>query len=704
MNLVTMNYEHSGDGVVIITIDVKDRPMNILTPDLHQDVAKVAEQLATDEKAIGAVIQSGKSSFVAGGDLKRLVSLYDLERSPEQAYSESRVFTEALRKLETCGKPVACAINGAALGGGLELALACHYRVVVNDEKIPLGLPETNVGLIPGAGGTQRLPRLIGIKDATELILSGAHISPQKALKLGLVHKVVNRDELLDEAIRWLKEEGVSEQAWDKRGFQIPGGATLNNPKIGKLWQDLTTRVATTARYNYPAPLAALEAIFNGTTVISFDAALKIETREFSKLTRDPVYRNMTRTLFLNKGIADKHERRPQSVEPVKVKQATIIGVPGEVESLALACATADIEIRTAGENAKSVAQSMQDYAAKHSEKKIESGRSTREKADALIARIALDVDKNSLAESQIILLTGGTQIDTLADLLADLSSTTLIASTTSDISIADITRVLPKYKNTIGWHIKAPVEKNTTVEIILAEDASDECIAMSLDFSKQLRKTPLIQSDILPLFSRHCNQAYMEEALRMVAAGIKPALLENAARSTGMKTSPLRLIDSMSLQTLEDQCDDKDAKAVLHTLHSQHDRKGLVENKGFYDYNEGKTISLWSSLNEHFPPDSEQVDIEVLRQRFLSIQALTALSYYADETMQAADADIASVLICGYPSYTGGMLSYIDTMGISDFIKQCDQLAVKYGPQFTVPAFLHELVKSTNRIYPKAV
>jgi len=243
----TLGYRLADNGVAYITLDVRGRPVNVLTPELHREIGEVAEQLAGDEKAIGAVLHSGKTSFMAGGDLNRIVRYYAMNRTAEEAYSKSRTFTESLRKLETCGKPVAVAINGTALGGGLELTLACHYRVVLDDPEVLLGLPEINLGLLPGGGGTQRLPRLIGLKKAASLILSGRHVTPAEALELGFVDQLAPADDLLIEAERWVLEKGDSEQPWDRKGFRIPGGAKLNDMNVGRLFQVSTAKIS--ARY-----------------------------------------------------------------------------------------------------------------------------------------------------------------------------------------------------------------------------------------------------------------------------------------------------------------------------------------------------------------------------------------------------------------------------------------------------------------------
>lgn len=479
----TMSYKVADNGVAFITIDVKDRSVNVLTPEMHRDFGRVAEKLAGGETAIGAVIHSGKSSFMAGGDLNRIVGYYDMNRSPEEAYTQSRTYTESLRKLETCGKPVAVAINGTALGGGLELALACHYRVVTDDDQILLGLPEVTLGLLPGGGGTQRLPRLIGLEHAAELILSGRRISPAEALELGIVDQVVPGDNLLAAAEKWVLEAGNPHQPWDEHGFRVPGGAGLNDMTVGRLFQKLTARVGVEYRHNYPAPIAILRCLFNGTTVSSMDAALKIETREFSALTRDFVARNMIRTMFINKGKA---------------------GRPDE------------------------------------------------------------------------------------------------------------------------------------------AQQARNEKLG------------------------ERCEQAYIREGMSMLGEGVKPALIENAAFAVGLPKGPLALAGE----------------------------EALAEEQALADARAA-------------PPEDSPVnatDLEDLKQRLLCAQALAAAECWEQELIEPVDADLASVLGWGFPSYTGGVMSYIDSMGLSTFVALCDRFAEQGGALGRPSDWLRGQVKKGERIYPAAV
>ncbi len=512
----TLSFRVAGNGVAFIAIDVKDRPVNVLTPELHQDIGKAAEQLAGDDKAVGAVIHSGKPSFMAGGDLKRIVRYYDMGRTPEQAYTQSRTYTESLRKLETCGKPVAVAVNGTALGGGLELALACHYRVLTDDPKALLGFPEVTLGLLPGGGGTQRLPRLIGLKEAASLILSGRRISPSEALELGVVDKLAATDDLVTEAEKWVLENGAAEQPWDQKGFRVPGGAGLNDVHTARLFQQLTARVSAEYRHNYPAPIAILRCLFNGTTVSSMDTALKIETGEFSALTRDPVARNIIRTLFLNK--------------------------------------------KKAGPSAN-------------------------------------------------------------------------------------------------------------------GEDGP---------------------------FSQRCKVAYIREGLRLVGEGVKPALIENAGFAAGLPLGPLALADEMSLSGVRAAlAGDEACLKVLDFLVETSGRAGKSGGKGFYDYGADGAKALWDGIGQNFNAAGPSADVEVVKQRLLCAQALAAAECWEESMVEPVDADLASIADWGFPTYTGGVMSYIDTLGISAFVELCDRLAEQEGAPGRPSDWLRKRAREDDRIYP---
>lgn len=577
----TMTYHCQDNGVALISINVKDRSVNVLTPEMHHDFGRVADYLAQDDKAIGAVIHSAKSSFMAGGDLNRIVRYYDQGRTAEEAYEQSRTYSQSLRKLETCGKPVAVAINGTALGGGLELALACHYRVVVDNPKLLLGLPEISLGLLPGGGGTQRLPRLIGLEKAASLILSSRYIHPGEALEMGIVDAVTPLDSLLETAEKWVLEIGTSTQPWDQRGFKIPGGSGLNQMAIGQLFQKLTLQVSIDFKYNYPAPIAALRCLFNGTTVSDMDTALRIETKEFSALTRNPVARNMIRTLFLNKGAADRPPQDDLSSRPT-LKTVGLIGSAPYEKLLGEVCAKEGITLVT------------QD--------------------------IGADVD--------MLIIAGENQQYSLSD--------------SSSHEVPD--------DRVIGIYISDPIDKAKAVEIIKSDDISAETVARMKILCWRMRKTPTLQKKANEPFSLMLNSAYNEEGRRLAGLGISPILIENAAMAAGMSAGPL-------LSATEN--------AVL------------------------------VSSEEH------SMSVDEIKNCLLYAQAYAAAAAVEKGLVDPVDADLISVFVNGFPSYTGGVMSFIDTVGLSEFIQTLDR---NYGEDYhhqSTFRWLQKMAQKSNRIYP---
>ena len=689
----TLSYTVADNGVAIITIDVKDRSMNVLTPTLHKDMAGVAGRLKNDTSAIGAVLRSGKPTFMAGGDLKRIVGLYDQKRSAEEAYLQSSTFTESLRALETCGKPVAVMINGTALGGGLELALACHYRVVLNDPKIKLGLPETTLGLMPGAGGTQRLPRLIGLKKAADLILRGASVSPQQALDLGIVQATAGREELFSTAENWVINQGNAQQPWDKRGFSVPGGIALTSPKVSRLLQQLTADVATSTNYNYPAPIAALRAIFKGCNMGSIDGALKVETREFSRLTRGSVARNMIRTLFLSKGAASSLLGRPVDIKKIKVASVAVLldKVTQDDVDFAILCGLSGVTVSIICSDL-SVPSELLEQVSVELARRVACGAIFEAKAASIQSHIR---QSNSSAEILIIKSRMTKQeVSKLIEVPA------IIAVCDPSSGLDTYVRQFFSDDAIIGVSLASFVDNSNVVELIASSNTSMTTLAHCLDFAEQLRLTPTVQHNSPRLFSQSCRQAYLEEGLRMLKEGVSPALIENGGTAAGFSLGPLALADNVSLPMVQAMATVKesDSMTVISRLSRDLKRHGKACGAGFYEYAEDGSQRLWSKLNDNYPKNETQPDVNIVKKRLLSIQALTAVSFIENGITTNEHADLVSVFCAGYPSYTGGAISYIDSMGVSEFINQCNLLRDKFGLQFSCSDWL--LDRPKNRIY----
>lgn len=705
----TIDYQKDAEGIVTLTIDLKDRSMNVLTPQFTSDLAEAIERIAGDEGVRGAVITSAKDSFLAGADLKGFDALFALAREDAKAaYEQARSFSMLLRRMETCGKPFAAAINGTALGGGLEICLACHYRVAANAPKAVLGLPEVQVGLLPGAGGTQRLPRLIGLEASLPLMLQGKHVNPGKAGELGIVHRVVEPGEELAAARQWLLESPDAEQPWDRKGFKVPGGAGAMHPRAAQTFMVGAAMVAKETRHNYPAPIAILSSVFEG-TIVPMDTGLKIESRYFTKLLADPVAQNMVRTLFVNKQKADKLAYRPADVPRLKVQKLGILGAGMMGAGIAYVSAMAGQQVVLL-DTSQEAAEKGKGYSEKLLAKALERGKTSREKADAVLARIHPTTDYQDLAGCDLVIEAvfenRGIKADVTARAEAVLGEDAIFASNTSTLPITGLAEASRRPERFIGLHFFSPVDKMPLVEVIVGEKTSEATIAQALDYVAAIRKTPIVVNDSRGFYTSRVFGVFTNEGITMLAEGVSPALIENAAKFAGMPVGPLAVTDEVTLdlgwkvaeQTradLGDRFEPQTGEPVVRKFVEELDRKGKRFGKGFYDYPVEGPKHLWPGLAEVYPPAEEQPDADYVAKRLLYIQALeTARCMEEGVITRAEDGDIGSIFGWGFPPYTGGTLSFVDTIGIKKFVKECERMARRHGKRFRPSKWLKERAK----------
>ena len=708
----TIQYTVDQDGIAILTIDLPGKSMNVLTPELMQDLDTLVSRAATDEAVIGLVIASGKKTFIAGADIKDMVTAYDRGITLKQAFEFSYGLNQILRKMETCGKPVAAAINGLALGGGLEVCLACHYRVLTDDPRAVLGFPEVNIGLLPGAGGTQRTPRLIGFREAATMILQCRYQSPEKALNLGLVHELAPADQVVERARRWVLEEGDPVAPWDKKGFKFPGG--LMNPGVMQTFMVGNALLAKNTKHNFPGPIAAQSAIFEGCNT-SFDQGLKIESEYFGSLLAGPVARNMMRSLFVNKGKADKLARRPEGVEKSKVSKLGILGAGMMGAGIAYVSARAGMQVvllDTSLENA----QRGKAYSEGLLKKAIERGRSTEEKAAALLGLITPTTDYAELESCDLVIEavfeSQQLKADVTAKTEAVVPESCIFASNTSTLPITGLAEASQRPEQFIGLHFFSPVDKMPLVEIILGKKTNDEAIARSLDYIQQIRKTPIVVNDSRGFYTSRVFSTFTGEGISMLSEGVKPALIENAAKMAGMPVGPLAVTDEVTLELaykigketteamgLEYPADP--ASAAIQKMVEVLDRRGKRFGNGFYDYPADAKKHLWAGLAEHFPEAEKQPDVEALIKRLLYIQALETTRCFEEGVLtHPEDGDIGSIFGWGFPPWSGGTLSFIDTVGIQEFVSECDRMAETYGDRFKVSGWLRERAAQNQSFY----
>ena len=708
---VTMDVDH--DGIAVLTIDVKDKPMNVITADFDQDLGQCLESVISDEKIVGAVITSAKNDFMAGADLKSMLPALRGLSDKSDVVEKVIASNQTMRKMETCGKPFVAAINGTALGGGLELTLACHYRIAVDRPDAVLGLPEVMVGLLPGGGGTQRLPRLIGVQAALELMTQGKHLKPLQAKGLGIVNELASKEELIDKAKAWIKDKGDAVQPWDKKGFKVPGGLDANKVGTIQTFSVVNALVAKNTNHNYPAPISIVSCVYEGCQ-IPIDSGLRIEAKYFVELLTGQVAGNMIRSLFINKQSADKLRARPKGVEKSKVTTLGMLGAGMMGSGIALVSARAGMNVVLLDSTEEQAAKGKE-YTEKFLEKRVARKKMSSDDAAAMLDRIKVTTDYNDLESCELIIEAVFEDREIKAGVTqateAVIAESAIFASNTSTLPISGLAEASKRPKSFIGLHFFSPVERMPLVEVILGKETSDEALARALDYVQQIKKTPIVVNDSRGFFTSRVFSMACNEANTMLTEGVSPALIENAARHAGYPVGPLAVQDETSielgykihLQTMEDMGDAYkpasgwEVSAKLVEL----ERLGKKYGKGFYDYPEGAKKRLWPGLADLFPVSDQQPDVEEVKSRLMTIQALDAYRCLEEHVLMSPDdGDIGSILGWGFPPWSGGVFSYIDTVGIEKFVERCDDYSQRLGERFTVPDSLREKANNKESFY----
>ena len=718
------SFDVDSDGIALVTWDMPGRSMNVLSQSSMADLASIIEKIASDDAIKGAVITSGKGAFCAGADLSMMGGQAggSGDGSPEDRvkamYEGNLKFNMILRSLETCGKPVVAAINGTALGGGLEVTLACHCRIAADNPKTQLGLPEAKVGLLPGGGGTQRLPRLIGAGAALPIILQGSSLNPEKAAKAGIVHKVVPADSLIDEAKKWIREVGDAEQPWDKKGYKVPGGDP-NSKGGAQVFTIGNAQLHKQTHGNFPAQKYILSCVYEGLQV-PIEAGLRIESRYFTKLLMDPRSKAMIRSLFLSMQELQKGARRPAGVPEFKVKKLGILGAGMMGAGVAYVSAQAGMEVVLLDTD-QANAEKGKAYSQKLLEKALERGKTTQDKMDATLARITPTTNFDDLKGADLVIEAvfedRGIKAEVTKKAEPMIAEGGIYGSNTSTLPISGLAEAYSKPEEFIGIHFFSPVDKMQLVEIIMGEKTNDETLAKAMDYVKQIRKTPIVVNDSRGFYTSRCFGTYVSEGLAMLADGIKPAIVENTGKMTGMPMPPLALNDEVSLelgykvrqQTKKDLGDKfvgGPADKLIEKMVVELGRMGRKAGKGFYDYPEGGKKKLWPGRADLVDTKIEEADpelVEEYKKRFLCIQALEAARCFEEGVVtDVRDADVGAILGWGFAPWTGGPLSYIDMLGTKAFVELCDSLAQKYGERFKPNALLREMAEKGESFYTR--
>jgi 3-hydroxyacyl-CoA dehydrogenase/enoyl-CoA hydratase/3-hydroxybutyryl-CoA epimerase len=706
------------DGIALITFDVPGRSMNTLTGKVMAEIPEWVERVKTDDAIKGVVLTSGKTSgFCAGADLGDMAGGMLSGGSLQEAYDAGWKLNGALRALETCGKPVAAAINGLALGGGLELTLACHYRVVGDDNKIQLGLPEIKVGLFPGGGGTQRLTRLIGVQAAMMAMSEGKSFRPNDAKGAGIVHEVVAKGSEVEEAKAWIKGGGKAQQPWDDKGFKLPGGGPYH--PVGVQNFIVGNAMLRKQSYgNYPAVLNLMKAVYEGVQV-PMDAALRIETRYFIKTLMTPQAQGMIRSLFLSKQELDKGAVRPAGIPASDAKKVTVIGAGMMGAGIAYVQAMAGIQTILIDQT-----QEAADKGKAHVEellkKRLSRGQLTQEKYDALLASVIATTDYDQIKGSDLVIEAVFENREIKATVTknaeAQLAPGAVFGSNTSTLPITGLSEASVRPEDFIGIHFFSPVDKMMLVEIIVGEKTGPAAIAKSLDYVTKIKKTPIVVQDGRGFYTSRCFATYVAEGLAMLEEGYSPVLIDNIGRMTGMPRGPLEMHDDVALdlsvkiakQTAEDLGDKYVPLAgaeIVRKMVEDLGRYGRKNGKGFYDY-DSKPKTLWKGLSELAPvkiDDSTPELVEDQKQRLLYRQAVEVARCWEEGVIDdPREADVGAILAWGFAPWTGGPITYIDQIGLKAFVAQADDYAARYGDRFQVPQLLRDMAAKGETFYGK--
>jgi 3-hydroxyacyl-CoA dehydrogenase / enoyl-CoA hydratase / 3-hydroxybutyryl-CoA epimerase len=725
MHMVHFKLETDADGIALVTWDSPGRSMNVIDLKVMEDLAAIVEQVASDAAIKGAVVTSGKDTFCAGADLTMLEMLsrefadvmreQGEEMGVHRLFEEGRKLSQLYRRLETCGKPWVAAINGIALGGGFELCLACHHRVASDNPRSRVGLPEIKIGLFPGAGGTQRIARMMMPGDALQFLLKGDQIRLAQAKAMKIVDAVVPAGELIETAKTWIREGGKPTNPWDVQGFRLPGGLVYS--KTGMMTFPPANAIYRRETYdNYPAARAIMQVVYEGLQ-LPFDLALRLESRWFARIVRTPEAAAMIRSLFVSMQELNKGARRPPGIPPQKFKKVGIIGAGFMGASIGYVTALAGIEVVLIDRDQESADKGKQ-HSHKLMTEQVNRGRATTADREALMARITASADYGALSDCDLVIEAvfedRAVKAATIKKAQEVIGEKTIFASNTSTLPITSLAGEFKDPARFIGIHFFSPVERMMLVEIILGKQTGDVALATAMDFVRAIRKTPIVVNDSRGFFANRCVLNYIQEGHLMFMEGVPAPMIETVARMAGMPVGPLSLNDEVALdlgwKILKATEADLGPKAVnakqkwlLEELVEKRGRLGRKNGKGFYDYPQGGPKRLWPGLAELQPKklDPDTIDIQELKHRFLVVQSLEAARCVEEGVItDVREADVGSILGFGFAPFTGGTLSYIDMMGTKRFVELCKKLEKKYGERFKPPKLLLDMAQKGDTFY----
>ncbi|MBK8760066.1 MAG: enoyl-CoA hydratase/isomerase family protein [Sulfuritalea sp.] len=714
-----LNYSVDAEGIANVELDYPGKSQNILNAASIGAYAEAMQKALADPAVKGIVVASAKKDFIAGGDLAELAGATDAA-----AFHAAISGTHKLmRGIELGGKPVAAAFNGSALGGGMEIALGCHYRVAADNPKARFGFPEVTLGLLPGAGGTQRVPRLVGMQAAAPLLMEGKRIKAAEALKIGLIHAVVEVGAERTAARQWVMDAIASGskplQPWDAKGSKIPGGGP-NTPGGMQMLMAANAMLREKTYDNYPAPKHILSCVYEGLST-NLDTGLAIEARYFTNLVMSPVSKNMIRSLFFGMQEANKLASRPADVPLQKYSKVGMLGAGMMGAGIAMCTAQAGVEVVLL-DTTQEAAEKGKAYAAKQWGKQVARGRMTQEAADALLARIKPTADYADLKGCELVIEAVFEKREIKAEVTkkaeAVIGGDAIFASNTSTLPITGLAEASARPANFIGLHFFSPAEKMPLVEIIVGKATSDATLARSMDYVRAIAKTPIVVNDSRGFYTSRVFGTYVSEGMALLEEGVPPALIDKAGLMAGMPVGPLALADEVSIELVhkiarQTRADlgaayvERAADRVAAKMVAELGRLGRKSGAGFYDYPAEGPKHLWPGLGEHFRArvgagDTAIPTVDEIIERLILVQSVETVRCLEEKVLRAPiDADVGAILGWGYPPFRGGPIGWLHTLGAPAAVAALDRLAERHGPRFAAPKILRDMAAKGERFYP---
>lgn len=721
--MTDFTYAMDADGVVTLTWDVKHKSMNVMSTEAFMDLSAKVDQALADPAAKGIIITSGKKDFAGGMDLNVIAAMR--AKGAQATFDGVMGMHQILRKIELAGmdpktkkggKPIVAALPGTALGIGLELPLACHRIIAADNPKAKIGLPEILVGIFPGGGGTTRLTRKMGAMMAAPFLLEGKLSDPKAAKVAGLIDEVVEPENLLARAKEWVLSAQPADlvKPWDDKGYKMPGGAPYH-PAGFMTFVGANAMVGGKTMGVYPAAKELLGAVYEG-ALVPFDTAIKIEARHFTALLMNPSSTAMIRSLFINKEALEKGANRPKVADQT-VKRVGIIGAGMMGAGIAYVSANAGIEVVLID-----AAQEAADRGKAYSEGLLDKGiarkKVTAEKKAEVLGRILATTDYAALAGCDLIVEAVFEDPKVKAEVTAKVEAVVgkdcIFATNTSTLPISSLAKASKRPEQFIGIHFFSPVDKMMLVEIIRGKATGDVAVAKALDYVRQIRKTPIVVNDARFFYANRCIIPYINEGIRMVAEGVEPALVENAAKLVGMPLGPLQLVDETSIDlgvkiakatraAMGDAYPDGAVDEVLFWMAGQ-GRMGKKSNAGFYAYDAaGKREGLWEGLEARYPTAKDQPDLATVQHRLLMAQVLEAVRALEEGVLtDIREGDVGAILGWGFAPWSGGPFGWLDIIGAARAVEICEGLTETFGPRFTAPQMLREMAAKGQVFYPE--